>query len=222
MSKKNRAEAKKTNKNVDGVKSLDPRVSRLPEISTQIRDETLNRHEQFETYEVFVQPKTGRPFQHEGSVHAPNLELAYVLAKETFTRRFTCSSIFVIATDNVHASPLTEGDQNVYDLFSGSAESNAEKTVYEVFHLRKRGKQHIQVGQVHSSSVAAAFASAKNQFDKNAPIFNVWVMLSSNIRYTGEEEADLWATLPEKKFRDATEYRGGDKLNEFLSRDKRS
>jgi ring-1,2-phenylacetyl-CoA epoxidase subunit PaaB len=47
-------------------------------------------------------------------------------------------------------------------------------------------------------------------------------MLSSNIRYTGEEEADLWATLPEKKFRDATEYRGGDKLNEFLSRDKRS
>jgi ring-1,2-phenylacetyl-CoA epoxidase subunit PaaB len=204
------------------VKSLDPRVTRLPEVSPQIRDETVIHHEQFETYEVFVQPKSARPFQHEGSVHAPNLELAYVLAKETFTRRFTCSSIFVIATDNVHISPLTEGDQNVYDLISDSPESEAEKTVYEVFHLRKRGKQHIQAGQVHSSSVAAAFTNAKNQFDKGTPVFNVWVMLSSDIRYTGDGEADFWATLPEKKFRDATEYRGGDKLNEFLSRNTRS
>ena len=97
------------------MNSLDPRVTRLPEVNAS---EPMAKAplDQFGTYEVFVEPKEGKPFQHEGIVHAPNLEMAYVLAKETFTRRFTCSSLYVVDTRNVYATPVTEGDKNVYDL----------------------------------------------------------------------------------------------------------
>ena len=80
------------------LNSLDPRVNRLPQINEVSPKAPLD---QFGTFEVFVQPKEGKPFQHEGIVHAPNIELAWVLAKETFTRRFTCTSLYVVDTREV-------------------------------------------------------------------------------------------------------------------------
>jgi hypothetical protein len=32
------------------------------------------------------------------------------------------------------------------------------------------------------------------------------------------DEIDFWQTLPEKKFRDASDYKGGEKLKEFLDK----
>ncbi|HEY0769431.1 MAG TPA: hypothetical protein VGD31_03795, partial [Sphingobacteriaceae bacterium] len=60
--------------------SLDPRVNRLPKIGVPGEISPKAPLDQFGTFEVFVQPKEGKPFQHEGPVHAPNLEMAYVLA----------------------------------------------------------------------------------------------------------------------------------------------
>src|SRR5688572_31514920 len=97
------------------INSLDPRVKRLPKIGVPGQIEPKAPLDQFGTYEVFVQPKEGKPFQHEGIVHAPNIEMAYVLAKETFTRRFTCTSLYVADTRDVFVSPITEGDQNAYE-----------------------------------------------------------------------------------------------------------
>ena len=46
-------------------------------------------------------------------------------------------------------------------------------------------------------------------------MYNVWAVKRSDIRFTSEEDRDLWLTLPEKKFRDAANYKGGDKLKQF-------
>jgi len=97
------------------LKSLDPRVNRLPEVGTIGKMIPKVPLDQFGTFEVFVQPKEGKPFQHEGIVHAPSLELAYVLAKETYTRRFTCYSLYVIETRDVYVTPLLDGNQNTYE-----------------------------------------------------------------------------------------------------------
>ncbi len=174
--------------------------------------------DQFGTFEVFVQPKEGKPFQHEGIVHAPNIEMAYVLAKEAFTRRFTCSSLYVADTRNVSVSPFTEGDQNAYDLIQ---ESNNNETApaecYEIYHLVKRGKQHLHAASVQASSPLHAMVVAKNNF-RGKTVLNIWTIRAADIRFTTPEEKDLWQTLPEKKFRDASDYKGGDKLKEFLER----
>lgn len=196
------------------MKSLDPRVSRLPQIGGVKPKIALD---QFGTFEVFVQPKEGKPFQHEGCVHAPNLEMAYVLAKETFTRRFTCVSVYVTDTRDVLVTPTTEGDQNVYDLFSEVADQGTKK-VFEVYQLSKRGKQHINAGVVEAGSPKAAIIAAKKSFGTAKNIYNVWVIAHDKIRFTTAEEKDLWTTLPEKKFRDAADYKGGEKLKKFLEK----
>ena len=200
------------------MNSLDPRVARLPEIGEVGKINPKATLDQFGTFEVFVQPKDGKPFQHEGIVHAPNLDLAYILAKETFTRRFTCSSLYVVDTRDVFVSPLTEGNQNVYDLISETPENETAKLEYEIYQLLKRGKQHIHAGHVLASSAEDAMSQAKKNLNSGKVIYNIWAIPFSSIRFTAAEEGDLWLTLPEKKFRDATEYKGGEKLKVFLEK----
>jgi len=197
------------------LKSLDPRVARLPLIGEEGKIAPKAPLDQFGTYEVFVQAKEGKPFQHEGIVHAPSLELAYVLAKETFTRRFTCVSLYVVDTRDVSVTPITEGNQSVYDLMD-DVKDGVGKKIFEVYHLVKRGKQHVHAGSVEAASVGGAITKAKNQFGVGKVVYNVWIIERNAIRFTNEDDQELWLTLPEKKFRDAAEYKGGDKLSRFL------
>jgi ring-1,2-phenylacetyl-CoA epoxidase subunit PaaB len=199
------------------LKSLDPRVTRLPHIGEAGKIVPKVSLDQFGTFEVFVQPKEGKPFQHEGIVHAPNLELAYILAKETFTRRFTCASLYVVETREVFVSPLTEGNQNVYELLDDVKDGDVKKD-FEIYHLTKRGKQHIHVGSVVAASAPGAMSKAKNQLNSGKTVYNVWAIDRKAIRFTSDDDKDLWLTLPEKKFRDAAEYKGGDKLTSFLEK----
>ena len=144
--------------------------------------------------------------------------MAYILAKETFTRRFTCTSLHSVATKNVYVSPMTEGNKNVYDLVNTVTEHSGEKISFEIYHLTKRGKQHIHVGSVEACTPEEALSSAKKKFDNGTVIFNIWAIRTRDLRITSPEEQDLWSTLPEKKFRDASDYKGGEKLKEFLAR----
>lgn len=197
------------------MNSLDPRVKRLPKTGQPGEILPKAALDQFGTFEVFVQPKEGKPFQHEGAVHAPNLEMAFILAKETFTRRFTCTSLCVTDTRHVFVSPLTEANQSAYDLIASPVDDGGQVEEYEIFHLLKRGKQHVQAAHVSASNPAQAMAKAKSQFAGKS-VFNVWAVRTADIRFTSPEEEDLWTTLPEKKFRDAAEYKGGEKLKSFL------
>jgi len=196
--------------------SLDPRVNRLPAITDSVSPKAPL--DQFGTFEVFVQPKEGKPFQHEGIVHAPNLEMAYVLAKEAFTRRFTCTSLYVVDTREVFASPMTEGEKNSYDFIEDAPETGGVKVSFEIYHLAKRGKQHVHVGSVTASNLQDAMMFAKSKFNTGKVVYNMWAIQTDKIRFTSEEEKELWLTLPEKKFRDASDYKGGDKLKDFLER----
>ncbi len=198
------------------MKSLDPRVNRLPSPGSPGVITPKVPLDQFGSFEVFVQAREGKPFQHEGIVHAPNLEMAFVLAKEAFTRRFTCHEIYVVDTREVFVSPTTEGDQNAYDLIGPSPAQGTPES-YEIYHLPKRGKQHVHSGTVMAVSAEHAMSEAKHCLNTKA-VFNVWAVRSAAIRRTRADEANLWQTLPEKKFRDASDYKGGDKLKEFLER----
>lgn len=198
------------------MNSLDPRVKRLPNATESVRPKAPL--DQFGTYEVFVQPKEGKPFQHEGIVHAPNLEMAYVLAKEAFTRRFTCVSLYVVDTRDVYVSPMTEGETNAYDLIPDVSVQTGNTLGFEIYHLVKRGKQHVHSGSVSGSTPQEAMALAKTKYNTGKVIYNVWAIQTDKIRFTTEEDKVLWITLPEKKFRDAADYKGGDKLKDFLEK----
>jgi ring-1,2-phenylacetyl-CoA epoxidase subunit PaaB len=192
------------------IQSIDPRVNRLP----QAENTPKAPLDQFATYEVFVQPAPGKPFRHEGAVHAPGLEMAYVLAKETFTRRFTCSSLSVANTRHVH---ILAPDPQETVQHAPPAPAAAHPATYEVYHLSKRGKQPVQAGTVTAATPQQALQEVWEQCHTSGKImYAVWIIDHSNIRFTLPDEQDFWLTLPDKKFRDATDYKGGDKLKQFL------
>ncbi len=197
------------------MKSLDPRVSRLniPDQPPQL--ESKVPLDQLGTFEVFLQLKEGKPYHHVGAVHAPNNEMAFVFAKEQFSRRLICSGLFVVETRNVKVTRFTEGEDTVYNYISETFNEEGESQIFEFFHLNRRGKQHEHIGSVEARNYDEALALAKPEFINEKPVFNVWVVKTSDILFNDDEDKIIWDTLPEKKFRDAIAYKAADKLKEF-------
>ncbi|MCE7994356.1 MAG: phenylacetic acid degradation b [Roseivirga sp.] len=196
--------------------SLDPRVNRLDisedSLSTLVAKGNLD---QFETYEAFVQVKDSKPFEHVGPVHAPNEEMAFLFAKEQYSRRgMFCNALCVIKTENIKASHFTDNGQDVYDTLHTEA-SGEEKESFELFHLMKRGKQHKYAGHVMARDYDDALAAAKTLYQGVKPVFNIWVVKSEDILSTDEEDRDIWETLKEKQYREAIDYRAQDKIKAF-------
>ena len=65
---------------------------------------------QWQTYEVFHQSKRGEPHVHAGSVHAPDAELALMLARDQFARRLDCVSLWVVATKDITATSYEDSE----------------------------------------------------------------------------------------------------------------
>jgi ring-1,2-phenylacetyl-CoA epoxidase subunit PaaB len=196
--------------------SLDPRVNRLP-ASTESLASGKQPLDQLATFEVFVQPKAGKPFQHEGAVHASDLEMAYLFAKETFTRRFTCTSLCVAPTGRVAVSAMTEATESAFDRLDAITAGPSAREKFEMFVLLRRGKQHIHAGTAEAGSAVEAMNKIKNEW-LGKSVVNIWAIPTADFRFTSEGETDLWHTLPEKKFRDAADYKGGDKLKQVVEK----
>lgn len=197
------------------LESLDPRIKR---ISFEALEEPYAPKEvpdQFQTFQVFVQVKEGKSYEHVGIVHAPDIEFAQVFAKEQYSRRPHCNGLWVVKTQDVKATPLVENEENIYDLITPEYDEKPDKEHYEVFHLKKRGKQHVHQGSVLAGSYDEAIIKAKDAFYAN-PVLNIWIIKEKNILQILQKDKDIWSTLPEKKHRDVTSYKASEKIKQFL------
>ena len=204
------------------MKSLDPRINRwgVPENwPEELEKGTLD---QLETFEVFVQPKEGRPYQHEGIVHASDVEMAFVFAKEQFSRRGTCTGIMIARSADVSVSEFTEDTVSVYDQVDRKDGGKDGQKGFEVFHLMKRGKQHKHAGSVKATSPEEALSVAKEVLNPEKPVYNVWIIASDSLMGSEEGDQDIWATTPEKVFREAIAYKGADKIKQFKEEQEQS
>ncbi len=61
--------------------------------------------ERTDVWAVFLQAHKRDPHVYVGDVHAPDPEMALVLAKESFTRRDPCVNLWVVRADQIHTSP---------------------------------------------------------------------------------------------------------------------
>jgi ring-1,2-phenylacetyl-CoA epoxidase subunit PaaB len=95
------------------IKSLDPRVTRAEIPENEELTPELSELDHWQTYEVFSQAKKGDRHIHAGSLHAPNPEMAYILAKEQFGRRNKCVSIWVVKTSDVFS--LDTDEEELYE-----------------------------------------------------------------------------------------------------------
>lgn len=200
------------------MESLDPRVKRL-NIENYQGDLTRKVPlDQFGTFEVFVQLKDDKSYRHEGIVHAPNKQMAFIFAKEQFSRRMTCSGLFVVETRNVFSTAFSERSDAIYQHISNDFPEEGTQESYEFFHLMKRGKQHEHAGSVEARNPQEALALAKPDFIDEQPVYNVWVIKTRDILFNTEEDKIIWDTLPDKKFREASDYKASDKIKAFKDR----
>jgi len=200
--------------------SLDPRINRLEIPSNWNEGLQKEPLDQLETFEVFVQAQDNKPYQHEGIVHASDKDFAFLFAKEQFSRRYTCTGIWVCKTREVFVSPYTEAGNSVYDLELPPSEEDGEDSSFEIFHLYKRGKQHKLAGTVNARGYKHAMQLAKGKIEESKPVLNVWVIKAEDFLKSEESDKDIWKTLPDKQFRDAIDYRGADKIKEYKERNK--
>jgi ring-1,2-phenylacetyl-CoA epoxidase subunit PaaB len=122
------------------IKSLDPRISRanIPEKNEQDPIPDLTH---WQTYEVFHQTKTGDRHIHVGSLHAPNHEMAFILAKEQFGRRYKTTSIWVAKTADIFTH-----DKDDEDIYSTTPEKGyREASGYKVMDKINKFKEEQKV-----------------------------------------------------------------------------
>lgn len=86
---------------------------------------------------------------------------------------------------------------------------------YEVFHQAKSGDRHVHVGSVHAPSAELAFVFAKEQYGRRSKSYTLWVVRSSDIMTMHAEDSDMFATTPEKMYREAGGYRVRNKINDY-------
>jgi len=198
------------------LKSLDPRITRLNILTDADGMPPKSPMDQFETYQSFHQLKEGKPYESVGIVHAPNEEMALLFAKEQYSRRgMFCSGIWIVSTDKVKISPFTDGTTNVYNAMNLAVPQGGTGEAYEVFHLKKRGKAHFHAGTVLARSHEHALMVAKAQFESEILVLNVLVAKKTDINAIAKEDVDIWNTLIDKKYRDATAWKAADKIKAF-------
>jgi ring-1,2-phenylacetyl-CoA epoxidase subunit PaaB len=57
-----------------------------------------------DVWAVFLQARRRDPHVHVGDVHAPDAEMALVVAKENYARRDPCVNLWVVRAEAIHAT----------------------------------------------------------------------------------------------------------------------
>ncbi len=87
---------------------------------------------------------------------------------------------------------------------------------YAVFHQDKRGEQHVFVGIVHAPDPEMALVFAKEQFGRRKKTVSLWVVKSTDIYSFQHEDEDMFSTVPEKTYREASGYPVRKRINKYL------
>lgn len=88
----------------------------------------MTQDKEWMTWEVFHQPKRGAAHTHVGSVHAPDHEIALLMAKEQFARRQACVNLWVVPSVAIYATPYEDDDMFIH----GTDKSYREAFGYKV------------------------------------------------------------------------------------------
>jgi len=87
-------------------------------------------------WEVFIQPKPGRPHKHVGSLHAYDKTMAMEAARDLYTRRGEGQGIWLVQADDIVASQ----PEDVGAFFEPS---NDKVYRHPTFYTMPEGSKHI-------------------------------------------------------------------------------
>lgn len=83
-------------------------------MSKKNKSESAEQDSQWPLWEVFTQGRKGKPFEHAGSLHAPDAELALENARDVYTRRNEAVSLWVVPSEAIVAN-RPEDEEEFFD-----------------------------------------------------------------------------------------------------------
>lgn len=156
---------------------------------------------QWPRFMVFQQEGPNDPVVHNGTVHAPDAELAMLNARDVFVRRPEAVQLWVVRADEIFtqtqeelskAQPVDQSTSRLIDYF--------------VFGKFTQQAQCRQIGQVQASSPQAAVAAAIAAFPDKQPLW-WWVFpVSAVLKNESTEAEPMFSAARYKTFKDQAEY----------------
>jgi ring-1,2-phenylacetyl-CoA epoxidase subunit PaaB len=157
---------------------------------------------QWPRYYVFEQPEENAAFILAGSVHAPDGEMALLIARDTFARRPQRTAMWV-ARDLRITSRTREQLTTTGDPAGEPAEGELR---FQVFAKRSHRGVHTHVGEVTAADPEAAIQTAVRRFGEEKAL--AWLVVAdADLRRSEAADREvLYDSSPGKSFRHENEY----------------
>jgi len=159
---------------------------------------------QWPRFTVFEQAAEGEPFLHNGTVHAPDAEMALLNARDVFARRPDGVAFWVVPAEAIFTRTREE-------LANWVEKTEANQSIgrlidYYVFGKFEQQAQCRQVGEVSAGSPTAAVQSAIQKYGIADPLW-WWVLPKDAVLSSTPQDSDpMFAAAREKTFKDQAEY----------------
>jgi ring-1,2-phenylacetyl-CoA epoxidase subunit PaaB len=160
---------------------------------------------QLPRFEVFEQERPGQPHRSAGSVHAPDLEMALLNARDVFVRRPACDSLWIAPASAIYSRTAEELDTKI----APTAPLGEPPQTYHVFAkpTQRQAETFVtHIGAVEARSPAEALSLARGQFAAQ-PAFVWWIVPDLAILRSDPAEAEsLFAPAADKPYRSPNFY----------------
>ncbi len=173
---------------------------------------------QWPCFYVFEKPRQEAAFIHAGSVHAPDLELALLIARDVFARRPSRTAMW-IAPESAIFSRTKE--QLATGEHPGEGDPKEERD-FQVFAKTSQKGVCVHQGTVRAREPWIALAAAQQAFPKVRAL--VWWLIpdDSLLKSDPEQAALLYGSSPGKEYRHERNYPVRTMMREIMARNQQT
>ncbi len=159
---------------------------------------------QWPRFMVFQQEAEGKPFVHNGTVHAPDIEMALLNARDVFARRPQAVAMWVVPAASIYTQTREE-------LANGLNISPTDQPIngltdYYAFGKFEEQAQCCHIGEVQAADAPGAIQAAIKKFGDQNPLW-WWVFPKAGVLTSRPQDASpMFEPSRAKTFKDQAEY----------------
>jgi ring-1,2-phenylacetyl-CoA epoxidase subunit PaaB len=159
---------------------------------------------QWPRFMVFQQEAAGKPFVHDGTMHAPDIEMALLNARDVFARRPQASAMWVVPADSIFTQ--TREELSHQETRQPVDQPTSGLVDYYVFGKFEEQTQCRHVGEVQAADAAGAVQAAITKYADQNPLW-WWVFPVSDVLTSRPQDASpMFEPSRAKTFKDQAEY----------------
>jgi ring-1,2-phenylacetyl-CoA epoxidase subunit PaaB len=160
---------------------------------------------QWPRFMVFQQEEPGKPLVHNGSVHAPDIEMALMNARDVFSRRPDAVAMWVVPMDRILSWTREELTGRRVNKETRN-QSTGQSVEWCVFGKLSEQAQASLLGEVEAHSAEAALEGAVEQF-AGTRVLRWWVFPAAAVLASAPTDADpMFGPAREKTYKDQAAY----------------